>query len=531
MNQQELHQITARLQGGQVREALAICSSVLKADHRDPDAWHLLSKLQNQIGNIAEALKAAQRAVELAPDRPDMVIQLGICLGADGDIPAALAAAERASLLTISSAATHSNLGALFSFCGDHGRAAECFRAACDTDSTVGTYWFNLASSLRALGNLDEADRACTRAIDLNPLDGQAWYLLSDLRVQTPQANHVRELQSLILATEMKTPDRILCGFALAKELEDLGDYESSFACLTKANRAYRDSITYDVQSDIAAIDEIIASHTASAIQDKGPGYEIAAPIFIVGFPRSGTTLTERLVQSHSQVHSVGERNDFALIASRLTAATSKNRKLSRLELINRSLRTNAAELGSTYIHQVSAKVCSQMRIVDKMPVNYLYCGLIAASLPNAKIVALSRNAMDNCYAAYKAFLRGPYSFTFDLQELGQYFLAFKRLTRHWQETLPEDRYMDLNYEALVTNTESEVKRLFNFLALPWEQEVLSFHTTKSASSTASAAQIRRTIYTTSIGKWEHYRTQLRPLAEILGVDTNQATHRPQTSK
>ena len=268
-------------------------------------------------------------------------------------------------------------------------------------------------------------------------------------------------------------------------------------------------------------IDQIIASHTQAALGTVTPGYEGSAPIFVVGLPRSGTTLAERVIQSHSEVRSVGERNDFALEISKLAAEKCASAKPSRTELVQQSLQVDMTELGSAYAGRIRSESSDANRIVDKMPVNYLYCGIIHASLPNAKIISLVRNPMDSCYAAYKAFLRGPYSFTYDLEELGHYYLAFRRLTNHWLESLPKDAYLVVDYEALVKDFESEARRLFEFLDLRWESTVLEFQKSRASSSTASAVQVRRGIYSTSIGKWKHYTKELEPLRQVLAQEIN----------
>ena len=176
-------------------------------------------------------------------------------------------------------------------------------------------------------------------------------------------------------------------------------------------------------------------------------------------------------------------------------------------------------ELGSSYSGRIRSGSNDAIRIVDKMPINYLYCGLIHAALPNAKIISLVRHPMDSCYAAYKAYLRGPYAFTYDLDELGRYCLAFRRLTDHWRETLPRDAYLVVEYEALVKDFKSEARRLLEFLDLRWENTVLEFQASKASSSTASAVQVRRGIYSTSIGKWTHYTEELEPLRQMLAQE------------
>jgi tetratricopeptide (TPR) repeat protein len=414
------------------------------------------------------------------------------------------------------SAPTLSNLGSFFSLCQRHTEALQCFHRAVAREGQNGHYLYNLATAQRAIGDLAGAEVSCERAIQANPRDSQALYLRSDLRTQTAQSNHVAELESQLGADIATVQDRTLICFALAKELEDIGEYERAFQHLRAGAAAYRGTLQYDVNNDISVIDAIIETHTAAALRSVAGGYDKAAPVFVVGMPRSGTTLVERIIGSHNDVVSVGERSDFALEMTRLArrgaAQTGRN------ALVRQALTIDMAELGRSYIERVSADDAGSRRTLDKMPINYLYCGLIHASLPRARIISVRRDPMDSCYAAFKAFLTGPYGFTYDLDELGRYYLAYRRLVDHWRSTLPAEAYVEVSYESIVENVDAVARRMLEFLGLPWQDQVARFFENAAPSSTASAVQVRRPLYDTSIGKWRHYRDQLLPLAQRLGT-------------
>ena len=409
-----------------------------------------------------------------------------------------------------------SNLGALYSMCGRYEQALACFQIALEREPRNGAYVYNLATAHRALGHLAAAERACTRAISLNPDDCQAHYLRSDLRAQTPEENHAEELRALLGRRIPDPQQRTLVHYALGKEYEDLQQFDVAFEQFKAGADLYRSTLRYDVAVDIEAIDQIIATHTRSAIAGTSPGFSEAAPIFVVGLPRSGTTLVEQILASHSKVASVGERNDFAAEMTQRVRAATGNATLSRNEMIERSLQINMAAFGQNYWRRIGAGELSEKRPVDKMPINYLYCGLIHSALPRARIISIRRNAMDSCYSAFKAFLRGPYAFTYDLGELGRYYLAYDRLAGHWRQSLPPDAYMEVHYEEIVANTAGEARRMLDFLGLSWEPQVLEFHRNGGPSSTASAAQVRRPIYSSSIGKWRRYEHHLAPLRLLL---------------
>ena len=230
---------------------------------------------------------------------------------------------------------------------------------------------------------------------------------------------------------------------------------------------------------------------------------------FIVGLPRSGSTLLDRILGSHSAVASRGERADFALELVR-TAGPAAN----KTDLVHRSTQLDFRLLGQRYCAHLPTT--ANARQIDKTPANFLYLGLIAAALPQARIVHVRRQPMDACYAMYKTLFRMAYPFSYDLRDLGHYWLAYQRLMAHWRALLPSERYIEIDYEDLVANQEAVTRRLVAHAGLPWEDACLSFERNPQPSLTASAAQVRQPIYNSSVGLWRRYESELAPLAAIL---------------
>ena len=231
--------------------------------------------------------------------------------------------------------------------------------------------------------------------------------------------------------------------------------------------------------------------------------------MFVAGLPRTGTTLVERIIASHSAMTSAGETGAFAAEMNRAMKGTSRN---------------DPADLGRRYVNSVTAfRVPQNVRFIDKTLQNYLYCGLIHTALPAARIILVQRHPMDACWAIYKAHFRGKFSFSYHQIELAEYYLAYRRLSRHWRAALPPDVLLEMNYEDIVRDQSAASQRLLSFVGLPWDDEVLRFHESPAPSATASAVQVRRPIYSSSVGKWRHHAERLAPLRARLARELPEA--------
>jgi hypothetical protein len=281
----------------------------------------------------------------------------------------------------------------------------------------------------------------------------------------------------------------------------------------------------YDVTVDVATVDWIIQAFPAvpdETVQQRG-GAPGDAPIFIVGLPRSGTTLVDRILGSHSKVYSAGELDHLALCIVDAVRGRSGGVQLPRRELIARSAELDFAALGSDYLERARHTAAADVRFTDKMPLNYLYCGLIRRSLPNAKIVHVTRRPMAACYAMYKTLFKDGYPFSYDLGEIGRYYVGYRRLMDHWQATIPAVIY-PLSYEALVADQVGETRKLLDFCGLEWQDSCVEFHRNPSPTTTASAAQVRRPLYDSSVSQWRHYEAELAELSSLLsaaGISTD----------
>jgi tetratricopeptide (TPR) repeat protein len=487
-----------------------ICSEVLARAPDDGTAWALLTETALRRGRLDAAIVCANRAVAFMPKDPIALILRAKCLFVSGEARGAFEAAEAASRIIGDAPEALDALGAIFGLLGLHQKAREYFLRAVVACPDVPQYLFNLAATERMTGTLEAAETHCDAAIALDRHYGLAYYLRSDLRIQTPDRNHIEDMETLIRSGGLALPSEVMLRFALGKECEDLELNDRAFDHVDAGCDLQHRSMIHDHAEAISEIDRIIQTHSRSWIDAAPTGYSAAAPVFVAGLPRTGTTLVERIIASHPAMSSVGETGAFAAEMRRA--------------MKHAPTASDLAGIGRRYIESVTEfRALRHDRFVDKTLQNYLYCGLIHAALPAARIILLQRHPLDACWAIYKAHFQGKFSFSYHQVELAEYYLAYRRLSRHWRETLPPDVLLEIGYEDIVSDQSAASRRLIGFIGLPWDEEVLRFHESPAPSATASAVQVRRPIYSSSVGKWRHHAERLAPLRARLAREIPEA--------
>lgn len=459
------------------------------------------------------AVESLSRAVNLDPTRADYLAQLSRALTAVRNYTDASAAAGKAWQLMPAEPMTLNTLGVVFSRLNEHAKAAEVFQRLVDSSPRRADYRFNLATSLIFTGRIDAAEAELEKCLDLDPGFWKAYPALAKLRKQTGDRNHVGRLLA-VLPNARDPGGATYVHMALAKELEDMGEHARAFEHLVQGKAIVRAAKGYSFWRDKDVFDAI--ERNFAGADPRASGCPSDEPIFVFGMPRSGTTLVERILSSHSHVQSAGELENFGFVLK--AASGSATPFLLDPDTIARSRRLDWNRVGADYLASTRPGTGRMPRFVDKLPQNFLYAGYIANAMPMAKMICVRRDPMDTCLGNFRqlfALMSPYYDYSLDILDTGRYYILFDRLMSYWRRMLP-GRILTVQYEALVRDQPSCTRRLLEFCGLTWEQACLRFEDNAAPVATASALQVREPMNSNSIGRWKKYEPQLASLRRML---------------
>lgn len=428
----------------------------------------------------------------------------------------AVRSAEAASALNPKDAFTLDTLGVVYSRAGLHDKATAFYRKATEAAPDNAAYHYNLGAALQFIGQMDAARIAYRKCLEIDPEETRALAAIVQITKQTSEDNAVPELETVFARIEQNADDALRIGHALAKTHEDLGQPEQAMHWLARAKARKWAAVKHDPAFDDAVFE---AAEKTAALPLSG-GHEGEAPIFIVGMPRTGTTLVDRILSSHSRVTSAGELADFGLCLKRLSGTPSKY--VLDPETLAAATRLDLAALGQAYCTQVRETLGLTGRFIDKLPLNAMYAPIILSALPQARLICLRRHPADTVLSNYRQLFAtrfSYYDYALNLEATARYYVRFDQMIRHFSETLPSDRFCEVHYENIVSDIDTEARRLLAFCDLPFEEQCLQFHQNAAPVATASSAQVREPLYTRALARWKRYEADLQPALDILEAD------------
>lgn len=509
---------------GRFAEAAAEYQIALKIDPEHVWALSNLAVSLKALGRNSEAVALLQRCLKIQPDHVGALNNLGELLNKLGRHHDAVASLRRAVQLDPQSCEAHNNLGLAYKELDQQSLAQQHLERALACNPRYQPALVNLGNSLVAQGRVEEAVRHVRAALELEPESVPAWYALASYGKYRFSPEETAELRRLLARPHLSDEDRGSLHYALCACLDKSGPPDEAFYHAGEANRLRRDDyrrqgLVFDPAKHEALVDAIVETFTADYFSEVRPwGESDPLPTFVVGMPRSATTLTEQILCSHSQVHGAGELNDLGQLEYDLPALLGADlpapRCLARDRVENH--RDRLAELSARHLARLRSFDSTALRVVDKMTLNFLRLGLTYQLFPGASFLHCRRDPRDTCLSCFfHNFAKPGLLFTFSIEHLAEYYVQYERVMEHWKRVLPAP-VLEVAYDDLLDDPEGRTRRMIDFLGLPWEDRCLAFHENDRLVKTASAAQVREPIHRRSQGRWQRYAEQLAPLVQTI---------------
>lgn len=501
---------------GNVAEAKQQYRATISLDRNHVGALHNLGQILMEEGEVVEGLKLVRRALLRDPGSADAHNTLGMGLQAEKHNQEAVAAYRKALLIRPNYPEAYNNLGAAFEAMAKPDEAILYYQRAVELRPDYATAWHKLGTVLEQVGRFDDARTAFKEALAIQPQRAEFHNSLAGNKRFSPGDPRLAPLEALAQRMALLPADEqvYLC-YALGKAHADLGDHARSFQYYLSGNAIKRRQSPYDEAAALGFFRRVQDHFTSAVIEaSKGHGASSSAPIFILGMPRSGSSLVEQVLASHPNVFGGGEMRLFGLGIAAMGGINGYP------EIVKTLTHGQLRRLGSRYVDAVRAVAGPEpSRITDKMPLNFPFVGLIHLALPNATIIHTRRNPIDCCMSNFtNLFAQGHLLHTYDLAQLGRYYRAYEALMQHWRDMLP-GVMLEVQYEDLIADFEPQARRIVAHCGLEWDDACLRFHETQRPVQTASVRQVRQPVYSSSVGRWRPVKDMLEPLLQELGID------------
>ena len=500
---------------GNLRDAERIYRDVLLKDPGNVDALRLLAGVASRAKQWSDAEALLEKALEIAPDFFQGWLDLGLARQEQDDIEGALDAYGHAIRIEPAKPGAYAASATARAMAGRHDEALEYYGRALQRDASHAGALAGRGHVLKTIGRQDEAIGSYRECIRRNPNHGEAWWSLANLKTFRFDDDEVGVMREKAEDPAVSDEARANFQFALGKACEDAGRYDDAFAWYRAGNENRRQRENYDPVHTIDQHDKFIDVFSREFLESRaGAGCDSNAPIFIVGLPRSGSTLIEQILASHPDVEGTHELPELGRVARSVGLRREDRQKYP--EAVRELDTADFEALGEEYLRRTGRhRELGLPRFTDKLPNNFVHVGFISLILPNARIIDARRHPLDSCFGSYKQLFARGQPFTYDLFEIGEFYLEYVRMMDHWHTVLP-GKVLHVQYEDMVTDTEAQIRRLVEHCGLPWDDACLRFWESDRAVKTASSEQVRQPIYSSSMHTWRRYEPHLEPLIEVL---------------
>ena len=512
--EEEMTQAREHKESGRGKEAEDIYRSILKRDPNHVEAARLLARIAMDHERYHEAEILLMRVVKNAPDYARAWIDLANTQNDQDKHHEATKSAHELLRITPESAESYMLYAGIIGSAGRHEAAIIAYEKAIKLSPQKAGAFSSMAHHLKTIGRQDEAIAAYRHSIAIKPDHTESYWSLVNLKTFQFKDEEIDTMQALLLKKDLSDESRVHLHNALGLEYESRKEYQKSFDNMTKCNQLRRKAESYDPVETESLHQKIITIFNAGFFEQDAADVSDVSPIFIVGLPRSGSTLLEQILASHTQVEGTYELSDLSRTMQSVRRQNPRGKKSFPESLEHFNLQQWVA-IGQGYLESTQKYRTDRTFFVDKNPNNFTFIGALKLALPNAKIINARRHPLDSCYGSYKQLFASGQSFSYDLVELGEYYLQYQNLMEYWHQVLP-NFILDVHYENVVNDLETEVERILDFCGLPFEEHCLRFHETERAVKTASSEQVRQPLYSSSVNLWRNYENNLGDLIEIL---------------
>ena len=494
----------------------AAATQIIRRDNEEAEGHFLMGLVEKASRHPALAADAFEKALSLDDSRYDAAIELAdqaLVARRNGDARALI---EKYGEYLSNSPRYLDMAGTILSSIGLHEQAWPLYVKANELQPNIELFRANLAACAVFIGKIDEGKDLYESLLANRPDHHRNHHQLSRLGKATDD-QHIKQMTQITTSNGLPPERNIYLYYSIGKEYEDLEDWENAFHYYKTAGEAVSKVADYSVSSDLEIIDtikEVCNEDWLKSDNREAPsGRAKKSPCFVLGLPRSGTTLTERIISSHSQVQSVGETEFIEIVLRRESGIQTQDRM--NADIVRAAGQCDSQRIANQYLEMVDYALGDEPIFIDKLPYNFLYIGFIAKAFPNSRIVHLNRHPLDTSFAMYKQVFTWAFKFSYTLDDIAEFYIAYSQLMDHWRALLG-DRLIDVHYESLVSDQEGQTRLLLDKLGLDFEIACLNFEQNKASSATASSVQIREKIHSGSVNKWKRFEQQLQPLADRL---------------